>query len=830
MNSSDELTLSWAAVAFGSSMRQSQMIVCHNVGINTLALHEHQPRGQYLAAPIYDGTFATVGLSGLSDSNSQTCVFQRPFQPNDSYHFNLDPNSPISMLWSFNPETGINWYGAPFTFHQPNHRGAFQINFSTGEVVSANVPNFTLKQTHGFSMMFIWLVLFPFGAFYARHLRSYPGWLLVKIGVQSTGAVLVLCAILIAVASVVVYGGAHTIFGTVIASVLGIQISLGVLSRLGLEYDKLDKYRTTFRMFHRCSGFILMICGAIQAALGLEIMYPVEEPREIWPWVLYTTVLVVVVSTFLIAEVLKQVRFEYKDLGYQKVPTTVIDARLQNSANHNLETVEPAGKLNFTWESLDKCINAGKMYVVANGKYVYDISMWINSHPGGRIILDAVNGTDISNDYFHEAGFDAEEYVARPLVPARLEQRPFRTSGSYNSVGSRFSINDHFKSQFDYDMNIHHLSTFDEVDWKYIKRSRRTHIHSRLAIETLASLMIGRMTPKVQSNISVETAITNTGRPFDIHEYRRYALTKIVNVSGPTANEEVVRLRFCLLYPFDIRDNQPLHFLPGQSIEIQTRINGNRISRYYTPICGNMNAFEILVKVKTQGEMSQYLAMQECGNRQFKIRGPFGTPLIFDYWDGYRKYNTPETLVFVAGGSGITPCVQFVNHLYLSTGFTCSVTMPYTAQLSDELTLQVGETVRAIHQYNDGWCYGINLENGREGSYPVSCVTPLGPVKVVLIYVSSRTGKFMGSDIIDGAKLAYPHLIKSYIISPGDLGPTTFLPIIEQSYMANNTKVFVCGPNSMNQKVAGMLSNFGWSIKNSVYLLGNDDPEMHQFN
>ena len=44
------------------------------------------------------------------------------------------------------------------------------------------------------------------------------------------------------------------------------------------------------------------------------------------------------------------------------------------------------------------------MLVVGNGHYVYDISKWITSHPGGQLILHAVNGTDITNDYFHEAG------------------------------------------------------------------------------------------------------------------------------------------------------------------------------------------------------------------------------------------------------------------------------------------------------------------------------------------------------------------------------------------------------------------------------------------
>lgn len=58
----------------------------------------------------------------------------------------------------------------------------------------------------------------------------------------------------------------------------------------------------------------------------------------------------------------------------------------------------------FTWKTLGDAIADGAMYVVADGRYVYDISQWVTSHPGGRIILHSVCGTDISNDYFHEAG------------------------------------------------------------------------------------------------------------------------------------------------------------------------------------------------------------------------------------------------------------------------------------------------------------------------------------------------------------------------------------------------------------------------------------------
>jgi cytochrome b involved in lipid metabolism len=58
----------------------------------------------------------------------------------------------------------------------------------------------------------------------------------------------------------------------------------------------------------------------------------------------------------------------------------------------------------FTWKTLDEAIQAGNKYVVGDGQFVYDISKWIASHPGGRIILNYANGTDISNDFFHESG------------------------------------------------------------------------------------------------------------------------------------------------------------------------------------------------------------------------------------------------------------------------------------------------------------------------------------------------------------------------------------------------------------------------------------------
>ncbi|KAJ3312827.1 S-methyl-5-thioribose-1-phosphate isomerase [Boothiomyces sp. JEL0838] len=826
LNSTYPIVGSWTGIGFGPAMRQSQMVVCKNSD-GKITLQEHLPNSEYLAPAVYQGSWAAVGLSGDSGVYSQSCTFQRSLKPNDTFHLNLDPSNHIGMIWAFNPSTGINWYGEPFTFHQPNHRGAFQINFITGTVEEVTVPNFTLKQIHGFTMMFVWVFLFPAGAFYARYFRSIRGWLVVKIGIQFSGVVLVMTAMVIVVASIVVYGAGCSISGTVILSLLAVQITLGILSRLGLQMESLESSRINIKAFHRIAGYMIMAAGIIQSSFGLRVLYPIEEPREIWPWVIYISLICLVVLSFVIAEVVRLIRFENHDLGYHKVPTQLIEARLQTAAKI-MEKKTIAGHLNFTWESLDKCINAGKMYVVANGKYVYDISIWINSHPGGRIILDAVNGTDISNDFFHEAGFDAEEYVPKPLAPRRLEIRtPKSTRSSYSgSASTHFSVNDRFKSAYDYQMNAHHLSSIDDTDWKYIKLARRTHVHSRLAIETLSSLMVGTLSPRVTPNSFVESSSSNLGFQFDPFEYRRYTITKITRTVDAKSNLEVLRLRFCLLYPFDIRDNQPLNFLPGQSVEIQSRVSGKRVSRYYTPLCGNMNAFDIIVKVKVGGEMSQYLNNQDCGVRQFKVRGPFGGPLVLDFWDGYNRYKTPETVFFITEGSGISACTQFVNHLYLSTDASLNVSFDFEAQLSDEMSLQVGEQVRAIHQYHDGWCYGVNTVTGQEGSYPVGTVDPVGAVKVILVYVNDNNDTYMGSEIIGGAKLAYPQLVESEFIAPADLNGSTLIPILEKYHSPNNSKIFICGSTGLMEKLQGILGNV--SMKTAVFKLGNQSPSLHE--
>ena len=53
-------------------------------------------------------------------------------------------------------------------------------------------------------------------------------------------------------------------------------------------------------------------------------------------------------------------------------------------------TGNATAKTLFTWQDIDNALHQGQLYVVAKGRYVYNINQWIFSHPGGQIVLNQV--------------------------------------------------------------------------------------------------------------------------------------------------------------------------------------------------------------------------------------------------------------------------------------------------------------------------------------------------------------------------------------------------------------------------------------------------------
>ncbi|KAJ3306800.1 STIP1 y and U box-containing protein 1 [Kappamyces sp. JEL0829] len=57
---------------------------------------------------------------------------------------------------------------------------------------------------------------------------------------------------------------------------------------------------------------------------------------------------------------------------------------------------------------------------------------------------------------------------------------------------------------------------------------------------------------------------------------------------------------------------------------------------------------------------------------------------------------------------------------------TMECVFEYKANLFDELSLNVGDEVQVINQFDDGWALGMNLTTGKEGTFPMACLAPFG--------------------------------------------------------------------------------------------------------
>ncbi|KAJ3086081.1 hypothetical protein HK102_013535 [Quaeritorhiza haematococci] len=904
----------WMGLGIGDTMLDADFIIVHHRLNNSVEIHEHFATGSYSQPNknfVNKVDWIIDPIQGGFADNYLAAEFRRPTYPRDGIHRRLrttlssednDNTDPSNVgiqrfIAAWNPNSPLNWKGQYFDYHGDNRRGAVEVNLVTGAGGIAPVFPFVQKQIHGFGMMTVWLLLFPLGVYWARYRRSTHNWMTVHASVQIVGFLMLLAMFWVILAHYQNWSTPHAALGMTIISLIIVQVFLGAFNLLGLRIESIMRVRPYVRLFHDLVGPACLVMAVAQVALGLNILYPLDEPRGQPAWVVFFVLLAMWVIAFAATEILFMVRIRPKVtsaktnrvssffIGGDKKDSKKSDGSgASDGAAKGLGKAAPEERVKllrekkqtpmqemamsdaqkvasdlkkYTWDELDKAIQDGQLLVVGNNRYVYDVSRWISSHPGGQIILYTVLGTDITNDYFHDTSFDANDFLPKPEAPATnsnrslLRNRKNPVAAGNNNLPPPQSVMSSTNGNLfvppgvgagsngtpqkpmetsqpstalsrsiapELQPYVDQLATLTENDWKRLIKARRTHVHTRNAIQRLCSLLVGEIVPSpggpgalsrnaYGSDVTLEGGVDSSlSKPYNPSEYRRYAMTSKTLVTLPGSRSPVYQLRFCLLYPYDLRDDgqgdlsrspelQP--FKPGQCVEIQARINGQYVSRYYTPISGNMVAFDVLVRIKGSSRSSTrdslvpgveaytgsgddgqpiftpYLAKQRVADRQFKIRGPFGSPIVdpemplsivpgaaaaLARGSMYAGPWCPDRLYFVAGGSGSTPFLQLVRSLLLPVGEPLWVIREYTPQAHDELPLTYGEAVIPLHHYLDGWCYGVSATTGRAGTFPLMCLQPrTGPTtKLVLIHcVWNGVEDLFGLDILQGAYLAY---------------------------------------------------------------------------
>lgn len=126
-------------------------------------------------------------------------------------------------------------------------------------------------------------------------------------------------------------------------------------------------------------------------------------------------------------------------------------------------------------------------------------------------------------------------------------------------------------------------------------------------------------------------------------EFRHFRVLKVTKVSH---NTKLIR--------FELPAGQSLGLPIGRHISVKAEIEGNSVIRAYTPTSSpdQRGYFDLLVKCYEFGKMSRHINSLRMGD-SLLVRGPVGR---FKFTK--NKYGC---MGFIAGGTGITPCLQVIR-------------------------------------------------------------------------------------------------------------------------------------------------------------------------
>ncbi|KAI9206280.1 uncharacterized protein BJ171DRAFT_497166 [Polychytrium aggregatum] len=445
-----------------------------------------------------------------------------------------------------------------------------------------------------------------------------------------------------------------------------------------------------------------------------------------------------------------------------------------------------------TWTELSLLLDYGHILVVSEGRHVRNVSGWLRKHPEMAETIYNALGTNVTNDFFwlnsnlHDQSQISQASASLDQAATMLLPVPPRTSSNPNHTGlfrskspslltpspkstcsspgmstgtlpkSSDSNSSGSSSTGHFTLSSSIIPKLSKLQNQRILQARKTDIASSPQLQSLLE-----SSPK----FALLSTTFEAGHPlFSPDEFRRYALVDVKSDNIFSIRYTILRLQFALLYPQDTRINEPTEFLPGQFIELEVYLNGTNVRRYYTPIRGSMTQFEILVKLKPQGVLSNFLKVQTAGLRQYKIRGPFGVPVVDPKlpldskksWSSSIPWCHDRVVMFVED-TALSVALQFLEFLFLPLNVPIQTRCSHQPQRSDELQIDLNDLVLVHQFYEDGWAKGKNLRTKAVGLFPVTIIKPRcgTDTKLTIIHSAQCLDDVFGADTLKAGLAAF---------------------------------------------------------------------------
>ncbi|KAJ5825925.1 Cytochrome b5 [Penicillium riverlandense] len=159
--------------------------------------------------------------------------------------------------------------------------------------------------------------------------------------------------------------------------------------------------------------------------------------------------------------------------------------------------------------------------------------------------------------------------------------------------------------------------------------------------------------------------------PLDPRKWKNFPL-----ISKEVVSSNVYRFVFGLPNADDV-----LGLPTGQHIALRANINGQSVSRSYTPVSNNtdLGRIELLVKIYPQGKMTKHLEQMQIGD-SVEIRGPKGA---MQYTPSYAKH-----VGMIAGGTGITPMFQLIRVICDDESDPTQIDLLYANNTEEDILLR----------------------------------------------------------------------------------------------------------------------------------------------
>ncbi|KAJ3368250.1 hypothetical protein GGF31_006480 [Allomyces arbusculus] len=670
------------------------------------------------------GTADLTGFAYMVDAMGRNrYTWRRLLASGDARDLNITTGY-MPLAFAYGPTPNLAYHGS--------RRGKTYVNFyatastPTGTIGGGNGTTtpppptkyskpIGLKVLHSLLMILAFFFVIPFSVFTARYWAS-KNWLDLHFKtsqfVFSQTALSLLSAL---VAQDGQLSSAHGIWGMVTSVGLGLTMLLGISASMMARFGRTAQ--TWSRRLHLPLAIGTWCVGVYDSLLGCDAIEKLNPAYKWFRGLTWACVVVVLVS-LVVGEVWR--------VKYGRVAIKTLH-KVQRLANFSL-VASKSGLLKdedeyrrlpeFTWAELNEKVASGRLWLVIDA-VIYDVTAYIDTHPGGRDILLRYVGADASmafNGIMRSASVTSTttaNTTMRPRHVSAMLQRLVGASPATSASGMGRSMS---------------------------ARRLVVHAHSRLARLKLNTLAIGVLAEdsdeKRRATAANAAVATNDEwvegdlvpswiprppvlgmaeeqfRPLRLVSKRRVwgpggggaepgpsllgGLTAAMSLTPVTPTQPAAKAHPVYLFRFAFpREIDEVWLKPGDAVQIQVAVpNTTRfVVRHFTPlVCHCVGHMDLLIRVYPDGALTSALDQVEIDD-DVLMRGPIrcpksllklapvavgrtfpgtddhagaavgGWPTVVDGMEVDRdSRGCFETVGLVAAGTGITPMLLLIDY------------------------------------------------------------------------------------------------------------------------------------------------------------------------